>query len=303
MRDIFKNSSPFLQISLILFLVFVGLSVFLVLGVFLSALIFQIDIYTVTSSFNDLENSNVVMLKFLQSMYSVGLFIFPAIVGAWLLSDKVCLYLHINKFPKLSLLVLAVIIVLVISPVVNAIVEWNESISMPASMKAIEEWMKEMENNAKNATELFLKANSFSVYISNVIVLALIPAVGEELLFRGILQKLFYNWFNKIHFAIWLSAFLFSALHMQFYGFFPRMLLGALFGYLFFWSGNLWIPITTHFINNLLAVTLFYINNSYTKEIENIGTADNAFLYIILSIILFSILLFYFYKMNLKKRT
>ncbi len=300
MKATFKNSSPILQLSLLLFLSFVGLSFFIALGVGLSALIFQMNISEVLSSFQTLNEDNVNILKFLQSMYSVGLFIFPAISSAWLLGDTVSGYLRINKSDKITNFALAIIIVLVSAPVVNAIVEWNESIKFPESMKAIETWMRQMENEAKQATELFLKADTFPVYLSNVLVLALIPAIGEELLFRGVLQKIFHNWSNKIHLAIWLSAFLFSALHMQFYGFVPRMLLGALFGYLFYWSGNLWIPITTHFINNLLAVSVYYISNNYSKEIETVGTGNNAYLYIISSIFLFSVLLFYFYKLNTK---
>ncbi len=301
-RETFKNTSIFVKISMVLFLLVAGLSIFIAMGVVLSAIIFNTNISTVISNFNTFEQANISMLKFLQSMYSIGFFVFPSVVAAWLFSNSVSGYLKLDKMPNFSIFV-AIIIVLVSSPAINAIVQWNESISLPAYMQSIEQLMRQMEDNAKKATELFLNAHSSSEYLANIVVLALIPAIGEELLFRGVLQKLLYDWSNKIHIAIWLSAFLFSALHLQFYGFFPRLLLGALFGYLFFWSGSLWIPITTHFINNLLAVSIFYINNNFSKELENVGTGDNAYIYVITSIILFSILLFYFYKMNLHTKS
>ena len=107
-----------------------------------------------------------------------------------------------------------------------------------------------------------------------MLIIALIPAFGEELLFRGLIQKgLFKSWGN-IHLAIWLSAFLFSALHLQFLGFIPRFLIGGLLGYLFFWSGSIWLPILAHFVNNATAVLLSFMINKgvINKELEEIGT-------------------------------
>ncbi len=296
-RDTFRKSSIFVKISIILFLLVAGLSIFVTLGILLSSFIFQINVAEALRSFNALETSDISLLKFLQSMYSVGMFIFPAIVAAWLFGSSVFGYLRINKTPDLSIF-LAITMVIVIAPVINVIIQWNENISLPQSWQYVEQWMRQMENNAKKVTDLFLKADTFAVYLSNVVVLALIPAIGEEFLFRGILQKIFYDSSKRIHIAIWLSAFLFSALHLQFYGFFPRMILGALFGYLFFWSGNLWIPITAHFTNNLIAVSVFYFNSDFAQNLDKVGVGENSYIYVIVSIILFSILLFYFYKMN-----
>jgi hypothetical protein len=86
-----------------------------------------------------------------------------------------------------------------------------------------------------------------------------LPAIGEELLFRGVLQKLIQKMTGSSHWAIWITATLFSALHLQFFGFLPRLLLGALFGYLLEWTGTLWLPILAHFINNASGVIVFFI--------------------------------------------
>lgn len=302
LKESFKNSSYFVQLTMILFFIVGGFTIFLTLGILFASLIFQINISSVLQAASVLEVSNINMLKFLQSMYSVGLFVFPAIVAAWLFGNTISEYLKLNKSPNFIFVLLAISIVFVLLPAINFLVSWNESISLPDSMKELEKWMQQMENDAKKASSIFLRAKSFTVYLSNVIVLAMIPAIGEELLFRGVLQKLFHNWSKKIHIAIWLSAFLFSALHMQFYGFVPRMLLGALFGYLFYWSGNLWIPIIAHFFNNFIAVTIFYLNNNVTEKIENTGIGNDAYFYIVPSLILFSVLLLYFYKLNTKTK-
>ncbi len=87
--------------------------------------------------------------------------------------------------------------------------------------------------------------------------------------------------------GIWVSAILFSALHMQFYGFFPRMLLGAFFGYLLLWSGSLWLPIIAHFVNNCVAVIFYYLkfNGIKVVDIEIIGTGETLWLGILSGIV------------------
>ena len=107
--------------------------------------------------------------------------------------------------------------------------------------------------------------------------MAILPAVGEELLFRGLLQQKLFSCFKNIHISIWITAFLFSALHLQFFGFFPRFLLGALLGYMFYWSGSLWLPIIAHFTNNALALLMsFFISkNMISTDLDQIGIDEN----------------------------
>ena len=110
----------------------------------------------------------------------------------------------------------------------------------------------------------------------NLLMIAIIPAIGEEFFFRGLLQRIFSNWVRNTHWGIIISAFLFSAIHMQFYGFFPRFLLGAMFGYLFVWSGSLWLPVLAHFINNSLAVIAYYLVSIRVldEKVVNIGSSS-----------------------------
>jgi membrane protease YdiL (CAAX protease family) len=129
---------------------------------------------------------------------------------------------------------------------------------------------------------------------------ALLPAVGEEFLFRGVIQRSFTRMTKNHHHGIWISAFFFSALHMQFYGFLPRLLLGGLFGYLLVWSGSMWIPILAHFFNNAFAVISLYLidNNLMNPEIENFGSDSESFYYTFISLALIVALVILFRNQN-----
>jgi len=136
----------------------------------------------------------------------------------------------------------------------------NSQLHLPGFMARLEEWMVSAEEQASRLTKLLLSGNSPTDLFWNMLVIAVIPAIGEELLFRGIIQRQFAELAGNKHFGIVLTAFLFSALHMQFFGFFPRFVLGLVLGYLFQWSGNLWMPILAHFFNNALTVFLTWIS-------------------------------------------
>jgi len=131
-----------------------------------------------------------------------------------------------------------------------------------------------------------VNVHSISDLLFNFLLIAVIAGLGEELFFRGILQKIFSEWRNAV-LAIWLAAFVFSAIHLQFYGFFPRMLLGAFFGYLLYWSGNLWLPILAHTINNGLAVIFYYLkfNGYQVVDIDTIGTNETVYLGVISAVL------------------
>ena len=141
----------------------------------------------------------------------------------------------------------------------SIIIEWNASLSFPDFLKDFENWAREIETKAGEVTKFLTTFDSFGDFIIGMVVIAVLPGIGEELVFRGFLQPTLYRATNNIHVAIWLSAILFSAIHVQFFGFVPRMLLGALFGYLYYWSGNLILPMFAHFLNNAFSVLGIYL--------------------------------------------
>ncbi len=176
---------------------------------------------------------------------------------------------------------------------------------LPESLKFIEEWMKGSEKSAEKITKAFLEVSTLPELLFNVLLIAIIPAIGEELLFRGIIQKLCIDGAKNTHLGVWISAILFSAMHMQFFGFLPRMLMGALFGYLFVWTKNLWVPILAHFINNGVAVIISYMifNGQIPKESENMGVKQDDFLFIIIGAITVGLLLFFIYENRTSEET
>jgi membrane protease YdiL (CAAX protease family) len=136
-----------------------------------------------------------------------------------------------------------------------------------------------------------------------MLMLAIIPALGEELIFRACFQKVLGRWTGNYHLAIWLSAIIFSSIHFQFYGFFPRMFLGALFGYLLVWSGSIWLPILAHFLNNGMAVVGAYVLQQEGKNLDQVFESDPVSWPILISSTLaFVGLIWYFHNYTVKTR-
>ncbi|NNF01654.1 MAG: CPBP family intramembrane metalloprotease, partial [Bacteroidia bacterium] len=162
----------------------------------------------------------------------------------------------------------------------------------------IESYMKQMEESAADLTEAFLGVITVKGLLLNLIMIAIIPAIGEELLFRGIIQRWLGSWLENIHVSIIITAAIFSAVHFQFYGFIPRMVFGILFGYMYYWSGSLWLPIVAHLVNNSTAVLLAYIENTATLPFDQdeIGTGENEMFLLIGSTIVVCVLIFYLYR-------
>ena len=132
-------------------------------------------------------------------------------------------------------------------------------------------WIKKAEESRNEITEAFLNVDSITAFALNIFMFGILAAVGEELLFRGLIQRLFSEWLKNNHWAVIITALLFSALHMQFFGFLPRFVLGVFLGYLFVWTRSLWIPIFAHFVNNAAAVTVYFL---YKQGIINVNPED-----------------------------
>lgn len=179
---------------------------------------------------------------------------------------------------------------------ISPLAEWNVNIKFPDFMSGFEQWAIQEEERLAKLTAAITDFKSPGELILGVLVIALLPAIGEELVFRGMIQRELWRGTLNIHLAIWISATIFSAIHMQFYGFIPRLCLGALFGYLYYWSNNLLIPIFSHFFNNAFAVIMVYLNH---LEITDVNMEDGEAApvqYVILSLVLTIGLLYYIWK-------
>ncbi len=193
----------------------------------------------------------------------------------------------------ISFLLVAFIVVLFII-IDSVIIEWNQSIHFPDFLKGFEEWAREKEDQLEKVTKMLTNFASFEEFVIAFVVVAILAAVCEEFLFRGIVQTELFRGTKNIHVAIWISAFIFSAIHTQFFGFIPRMLLGALFGYLYYWSGNLWIPIFAHFIHNGFTIVMIYLFHLKIIETDLNSSKTAPWSAVIISAGASAFLLFYF---------
>ena len=226
-------------------------------------------------------------LKWVQLIQTAALFLLPPFLMAFLWAKQPLEWLKLKSETRGNGL-WAIFLMLMALPAINLVGYFNQQMSLPAFLEPLEQWMKTAEANAAHLTEQFLSVTTFDGLIINILLMALLPAVAEELTFRGVLQNLFEvkdetlkKKGNRVHIAIWCSAILFSAIHMQFYGFLPRMLMGALFGYALVWTGSLWIPILMHFTNNAMAVILYFlaIRSGWDMDkVDTIGTNDTLWL-------------------------
>ena len=263
--------------------------------IFLGWLFFGLGLQQMQSALTDFSSQQgITLLKFFQIVQSIGIFIIPPIIIAWLIHGKPAVFLRYKNFPIFKSILLVIAIVYFAEPLINWINEINSKLVLPQSLSKIQEWMVQSEDQATKITEAFLKTTSFSGLLFNLFMIGFLPAIGEELLFRGIIQQLLKKWSGNAHLAIWISATLFSALHLQFFGFLPRLLLGAMFGYMLEWSGSLWLPIIAHFVNNATAVVAFYLldKGMISKDIDKVGTSSDGSTYMVLVSIFFLYLFF-----------
>ncbi len=178
---------------------------------------------------------------------------------------------------------------------ISPITEWNMSFQFPEVLNEFGFWARAQEDKMMEMTKLLTNFNSTPEFLLGLVVIAVLPGIGEELVFRGLIQNELWRSSKNIHVAIWLSAFLFSAIHMQFFGFVPRLLLGALFGYLYYWSGNLLIPMVAHFFHNGFTLTMIHLYNQGSTEV-NIDSEESAPLFLVALCGVVTFVLLYFFR-------
>ncbi|HTB06593.1 MAG TPA: CPBP family intramembrane glutamic endopeptidase [Bacteroidia bacterium] len=299
----FENVNPFGQLSFLLGIFFICLIIFALLGALCIVEIGHVSLLDM-DKINDYNNPQLILgLKIAQIISSFGTFIVPAVLFAFLASRKRGDYLMTNRGGKPITFILAGLLMLCASPFINYLSEINSHMKLPYFLHDLEAWMKESESKAEVLTNAFMAKQSFGDFVLNLFMIGLLAAVSEELFFRSVLQKIMINWTRNVHVGIWLTGALFSALHFEFYGFLPRMLMGVYLGYLFVWSGTIWVPVFAHFVNNGTAVLLAYLedHNAIKKGIDEVGSQNSDTPYIIGSTIIIAVLLFFIYKIENKR--
>lgn len=264
--------------------------------------IFTLGVLSFVGSEGDIDMNfdnpkTVIILKLLQAFSVLMVFVLPSFLFAHYWTKEKISYLGIYKRPKNATLIIAGIGMLVALPMINWLAEINAGMQLPEALSGMEAWMKSSEARAAEFTEALTKGTTVDVLLLNLFVIAFMAAFSEELFFRGILQKVLIEVSHNKHIGVWLGAILFSAFHMQFYGFLPRMLMGAYLGYLFVWSGSIWPGIFAHFANNAMAVLLIWLSNRGVINVnaDEIGVQESEIIYVVVSflIVASSLLLVY----------
>ncbi|MDB5233396.1 MAG: hypothetical protein JWR44_389 [Hymenobacter sp.] len=155
-------------------------------------------------------------------------------------------------------LLAAAALIIIILPFMSSLIAWNAGVHFPGFLHDFEVWARASEDRAQDLTKFLTKFNSPLRFWVGVVVIALVPAISEELVFRGVIQKNLVRWFSP-HMGVWLGAALFSAIHFQFFGFVPRFVLGLVLGYLYLWSGNILVSMAAHFTQNAFQLFILYL--------------------------------------------
>ncbi|MBN2637278.1 MAG: CPBP family intramembrane metalloprotease [Prolixibacteraceae bacterium] len=297
----FRNMKPFSQFMFTIFVILVSFFLFTILSLIVAIPVFGFGTIMNLSGGVDLSDPEMMrILKFFQIVQSVGLFVIPPFIIAYLFYGNSTKYLYLKKPIAFNSVLLVAVIMVIVMPFINFIGEINANMKFPEWMSGIETWMRNSEDKAAELTEAFLKVDNIGGLFFNLLMIAVLPALGEELLFRGVIQRIFSNMTRNHHWGIWISAIIFSAFHLQFYGFIPRLLLGVLFGYLLVWSGSMWLPIAAHFLNNGLAtIAMYFVDKGVIKpEVENIGSTSGSYYIAIISLLFVGSLLWLIKNMN-----
>lgn len=279
---------PLVKLMFLLVLSIASLSVFLFFAALLVHSLWGFNFIDDPDALQNLADPFVVDAnRFLLLFQHVGLFIAPALIflGVSTFFPRRFILFKLPISPVKTFLV--VFLLLSSMPLINVFIQWNENMVLPEFLGGIEAWFRSLEDAAQGLTEAIVRMDSFPEMIYMILLVAILPAIGEELMFRGVIQKLLAIQFRNYHLGIWGSAFLFSAMHLQFYGFLPRLLLGVLFGYMMVYTGSIIYPMIAHFFNNFASLMIAYAiqHEKIPAEIDTMG-ADLDLKYVLPALVL-----------------
>ena len=202
----------------------------------------------------DLLLERAGLVKFIQATQTILVFIVPSLIAAKLFWPEEARGLFSTKGLSLNVLFASAVTMALSQLFIGWTGALNSDLVLPESWSAVSEWMAKAEKEAMELTSVLIKYDSDAGFLLNIVIIAFLPALGEEWLFRGHVQRYFSGWFGNMHAAIFVTALLFSAMHLQFMTFLPRFFLGLILGYLFYLGKNLWYSVAAHFTNNFLAL-------------------------------------------------
>lgn len=289
MKGLLKHKPAGNQLLILIAIALVSLFFVSLLGTVVLSAVTGIKISEV-ADFDKLDFTKpgvVTYIRGLQVFQFLGLFLIPSLLCAHLFSLHKRKYLGMRLPWGESYWIIGMLVMILAIPFVQWLGEINQQLHFPA---ALESWMKQKEDSANKTVMALLSRRTPSELVINVIVIAGLAAVGEELLFRGVAQRLLIKWFKNPWAGILIAAFIFSAMHLQFYGFLPRFILGILLGVIYWYSGSIWAAMLAHFVYDALLIVIAYfyplmINGENSVKLSSIAlTAAFSFILVALAV-------------------
>lgn len=293
------RTAPLFQLLFLMIVLVCGVLLFS-LTVIAGRYIFEID----PSSFNILDSSpgpnDAAFLKYTLVMQQISLFIIPSLLLMTIINLPPESGFSDLRSPALNEIILVILLAFCIFPITSFTGLLNSQVTFPDWLSGLENWMIEKEESAERVIQTITTPDKISTFIGNIMIIAILPSLGEELIFRGVIQKILSRLTKSGNVSVWITAFIFSSLHLQFFGFLPRFILGLIYGYLFLWSGTLWLPILAHFVNNAVSVSADFFQSVNPSE----ALPDSGVFQLIGGIILpvFVVLLIMLYFRQRKKQ-
>ena len=288
-HPIIKKTTKFERLFILLALIIIGLILGTVIG--------WAYVFITKSNPQDLN-----ALRFMQISSQLFTFVFPPIAYAFLVKENPVNALGLKKSKTLWILI-GIAMIFAIMPFNSILAEWNANLTLPESMSKIESLMKQMQESATEIIEKFVSVDTIGGLILNLFMIAGLAALGEELLFRSIIQTSLIKICKNAHIGILIASAIFSFIHFEFDGFFPRLILGMLLGYMFYFSGSIWIPMLMHFLNNGTVVFIYFLNNKGITNIDVDTFGQTSIPVLIVSIIVMIVLFLLSIKYSDKERT
>lgn len=275
MKGLLKSKSAGNQFLLLISIALVSFFLLGLLGTIILSAITGINVTELNDSSKwDFSKPGIInFIRGMQVVQFIALFLVPSLVCARLFSTDTKKYLGLKKPSNNFYFLVGVAVMIVAIPLVNWLGELNKNFQFPSDM---EQWMKSSEEEAAKTVRALLSKHTIRDLIINVICIAGLAAVGEEFLFRGMVQRLLIKMFKTPWPGIIITAFLFSSMHMQFYGFLPRFALGILLGAIYWYSGSLWTAILAHFVYDALLIVLVYFNPEMLNDESSVKLGNLA---------------------------
>lgn len=282
-RGIWAEASYTNLLYYLLVVIFVGLIASYILGASFCQLAYGISFFSSSQQVLDPNNVQLInAMKAMQFFNAIGTFFIPPILFLHLRGKSFSNYLRVNERLNGTKLLFVFLVAILIIPLANFMGSINELIPLPEFLN----FLKQAEEQTMLITEQFLVMPHLSDLLLMLILMGLVAGIGEELLFRGIIQNLFKNWSGSVHLAVWLTALLFSVIHLQYHAILPRFVLGALIGYVYVYTGNLKYSILLHVIyNSVLVIITYLIQHDVLNETWELVGVNNMVLVFVASVI------------------